>query len=90
MTAFQRDILFIISNQNAPKGVEIKRLLEQYYQKEINHGRLYPNLDELTELGLISKGKYDERTNKYELTEHGKEVVQTRIAWQQEQTSGTT
>lgn len=85
MTAFQRDLLFIIYNQQAPHGLEIKRLLEQYYQNEVNHGRLYPNLDELTDRGLVSKGKYDDRTNKYELTKDGKELVQTRIEWQQEQ-----
>lgn len=90
MTAFQRDILFIVSNQNAPHGLEIKRLLEEYYDQEVNHGRLYPNLDELTELGLVSKGTYDDRTNKYELTEDGKELIQRRIEWQQKQMTAST
>ncbi|ELZ20434.1 PadR family transcriptional regulator [Natrinema limicola JCM 13563] len=34
-------------------GLAIKRELEDYYGTEVNHGRLYPNLDELVDLGLV-------------------------------------
>jgi len=40
-----------------PHGLAIKDELENYYEKEIHHGRLYPNLDTLVEKGLIEKGK---------------------------------
>lgn len=81
-TAFQRDILFAIYGLGDPKGLKIKETLEDYYQQEVNHGRLYPNLDQLAEEGLIDKGTKDDRTNEYQLTAHGKEVVQARLAWE--------
>lgn len=83
MTAFQRDILYIVHAENAPKGLEIKSRLEEYYDDEINHGRLYPNLDDLADQGLIQKGSYDKRTNKYELTKEGTEVLKARFRWEQ-------
>lgn len=84
LTAFQRDILYIVQYQTDPNGLEIKTAIEAYYEKEVNHGRLYPNLDTLTDAELIDKGAYDKRTNKYELTDYGQEVLQTRLRWEQE------
>ncbi|MFO7907959.1 MAG: helix-turn-helix transcriptional regulator [Pirellulaceae bacterium] len=46
-------------------GLAIKEELEDYYEKEIHHGRLYPNLDTLVEKGLVEKGQRDRRTNYY-------------------------
>ena len=34
----------------------------------VNHGRLYQNLDMLVEDGWVSKGKKDQRTNAYATT----------------------
>jgi len=53
----------------------LKEKLGDYYEGEINHGRLYPNLEELVEMGLIDEGEIDERTNKYTLTEEGEEAI---------------
>lgn len=72
LTAFQRDVLRIVSLLDGePKGLAVKARLEQEYDEEINHGRLYPNLDELQEMGLLLKGQKDERTNAYALTDAG-------------------
>ena len=83
MTAFQRDVLFIIQSQDEPNGLEIKSAIDEYYQQDINHGRLYPNLDQLVEMGFVVKGEYDKRTNKYELTRRGKEELKHRHEWEQ-------
>lgn len=83
LTAFQRDLLYIIQDQNEPNGLEIKAAIEEYYQEEINHGRLYPNLDQLAERGLITKGSHDKRTNKYDLSQRGQEILKARIEWEQ-------
>ncbi|MFB6302277.1 MAG: PadR family transcriptional regulator [Haloferacaceae archaeon] len=80
LTAFQRNILVILSEESM-YGLAVKRALEEYYGTEVNHGRLYPNLDELVEMGLVGKGELDERTNEYTLTEEGEEVLVDRLDW---------
>ncbi|MGM0590912.1 MAG: PadR family transcriptional regulator [Halobacteriota archaeon] len=80
LTAFQQNILVILAEE-AMYGLAIKRNLEEYYGTEVNHGRLYPNLDDLVEMDLVEKSELDKRTNQYELTEKGKSVVLDRLDW---------
>ncbi|WP_424003100.1 PadR family transcriptional regulator [Haloarcula salina] len=80
LTAFQQNILVILAEE--PRyGLAIKRELETYYDDEVNHGRLYPNLDDLVEMGLVEKSELDKRTNQYSLTEEGKEAVLDQLGW---------
>lgn len=84
LTAFQQQCLIAVAglhNANGyyPKGTAIKHRLEQFYPKEVNHGRLYPNLDELQERGLVEKRERDRRTNEYHLTDDGKAVLEDRL-----------
>jgi DNA-binding PadR family transcriptional regulator len=80
LTAFQRNILTILAEESR-YGLAIKRELEAYYGDEVNHGRLYPNLDELVELELIEKSELDKRTNEYALTDQGLEAVLQQLSW---------
>ncbi len=80
LTAFQSNILTILAKEPM-YGLAIKRELEEYYGTEVNHGRLYPNLDELVELGLVEKSELDKRTNQYSLTDEGYEAVLDGIRW---------
>jgi DNA-binding PadR family transcriptional regulator len=84
LTAFQRDLLYTISGLDDPHGLEIKQKLEEYYEGDINHGRLYPNLDALVEKGLVEKGSIDDRTNSYTLTRRGLRDLKARKEWEQE------
>jgi len=60
LTGFQRDVLYVLKNQDDPiKGLSVKEKLEAYYEKEVNTGQLYPNLNTLVEMGLIEKGQMD-------------------------------
>ncbi len=80
LTAFQQNILTILAEE--PRyGLAIKRELEAYYDSEVNHGRLYPNLDELVELGLVEKSELDKRTNQYALTDDGYETLLDQLQW---------
>ncbi|MFW5959462.1 MAG: PadR family transcriptional regulator [Natronomonas sp.] len=81
LTAFQQNILAILAEE-ARYGLAIKRELESYYDDEVNHGRLYPNLDELVEMGLVEKSELDKRTNQYALTDEGFDVVLDQLEWQ--------
>jgi len=62
-------------------GLAIKRELEEFYGQEVNHGRLYANLDELVEKGLAEKSELDKRTNEYAGTDAGQEVLEEFDGW---------
>lgn len=80
LTAFQFNILVVLSREPM-YGLAVKRELEAYYQDEVNHGRLYPNLDDLVSQGLVSKSELDKRTNQYGLTDEGYETVIEQLGW---------
>jgi PadR family transcriptional regulator PadR len=84
LTGFQRDLLYTIAGLDQPHGLAIKDGLEQYYESEIHHGRLYPNLDTLVEKGFVEKGQKDKRTNTYELTRRGQREIEARREWEDE------
>lgn len=82
LTGFQRDLLLVIEGLDEPHGLAIKDELEKYYEKEIHHGRLYPNLDTLVEKGLVEKGELDQRTNFYSTTRRGRREIEARREWE--------
>lgn len=82
LTGFQRDLLVVIAGLEEPHGLAIKEELEGYYEIEVNHGRLYPNLDELVSKGLVEKGQKDRRTNVYHLTQRGERELNARQEWE--------
>ena len=82
--AFKRDLLWTLyheANREA-YGLRIKRQLEALYGEEVNHGRLYPNLDDLVEADLIAKSELDKRTNNYALTDRATTLLAERQAWE--------
>ncbi len=85
LTKFQLVTLFEIRGLHQKPGdvygLGIKRALESYYGEEINHGRLYPNLDELVELGYLQKKELDKRTNEYLLTSEGERILINEFAY---------
>ena len=89
LTGFQRDILYCIAGMDEAYGLGIKTELEAYGDTEINHGRLYPNLDTLVDKGYLTKSSLDDRTNEYELTEEGRRLLAERREWEAEKLSGT-
>ena len=85
LTAFQRDLLYVIAGldtDSPPHGLAIKEEIETHYSQEINHGRLYPNLDQLVNMGLVEKGEIDQRTNSYTLTDRGHREIEDRREWE--------
>ena len=82
LTGFQRDLLYVAAGKDEPHGLALKDELEQYYEGEIHHGRLYPNLDELVDKGLLEKGQIDRRTNYYQVTQRGRREIEARREWE--------
>ncbi|WP_336346168.1 PadR family transcriptional regulator [Halalkalicoccus ordinarius] len=87
LTGFQRDLLVAIIGLEKPHGLAIKDELEEHYEKEIHHGRLYPNLDTLVNKGLVEKSQLDRRTNVYALTDRGKRELEARREWEDQYVS---
>jgi len=82
LTGFQRDLLTLIQQLDSPHGLAIKAEMEAAYDgKEVNHGRLYPNLDTLVEKGLVEKVQADRRTNNYSLTTRGRRELSEHCSW---------
>lgn len=87
LTRFQRDLLYVIGSLDddpRPHGLSIKNDIEEFYEVKVNHGRLYPNLDQLVEMSLVEKGTLDKRTNSYTLTDRGYETLETRREWERQ------
>lgn len=84
LTGFQRDLLYVIAGLDEPHGLAVKDELEAYYESEIHHGRLYPNLDTLVGKGLIEKGSIDRRTNSYSISSRGQRELEARMEWENE------
>ena len=82
LTGFQRDLLVVIAGMDEPNGLDVKDELETYYESEVNHGRLYPNLDTLVEKGLVDKGQADQRTNYYTVSGRGRRELDARREWE--------
>ncbi|AEH38856.1 helix-turn-helix transcriptional regulator [Halopiger xanaduensis] len=82
LSGFQRDVLEAIARleiaDETSYGLAIKRQLEPQYG-EVNHGRLYSNLDSLVERGLVEKSTLDKRTNEYVLTDDGHGLLYQRV-----------
>jgi len=83
LTGFKRDLLEAIqrleTDGETSYGLAIKEELERSYREDINHGRLYPNLDDLVEMGLVEKADIDRRTNEYALRPEAKAMLQQRV-----------
>ncbi|SDD71143.1 PadR family transcriptional regulator [Natrinema hispanicum] len=82
LTGFQRDLLYVIAGADQPSGQDVKDEIEQYYSSEINHGRLYPNLDTVVNKELVEKGQLDRRTNYYAITDEGEQAIEDRYEWE--------
>ncbi|WP_254546440.1 PadR family transcriptional regulator [Halomarina pelagica] len=82
LTGFQRDLLYVIASYDRPSGQQLKTDLEADFDREITHGRLYPNLDTLVNRGHVEKGNVDRRTNYYALSEKGRKALADRQEWE--------
>lgn len=81
LTKFQTRALAVVASGDGMHGLAIKEELEDYYESEVNHGRLYPNLDDLVEQGLVEKSELDGRTNEYAITADGQSFLESELDW---------
>jgi len=82
LSSFQRDMLYCIAGTDEPYGMQIGRELDNYTPSDVNYGRLYPNLNELVEKGLLEKRPKNDRANLYTLTALGADLIKQRRQWE--------
>jgi DNA-binding PadR family transcriptional regulator len=70
LTGFKRDLLRVLAELEDPNGLELEAALTPYYPN-LTHARVYQNLDQLADQGLITKRSVDDRQNAYSLTADG-------------------
>ena len=58
-----------------PYGLAIHEWLNKRYPQDVNSSRVYTNLNDLFERGLIKREALSDRKNAYRLTEPGKECL---------------
>jgi DNA-binding PadR family transcriptional regulator len=75
LTGFQRDVILCLAQDGPQKGTSVLQWLAEHGYDDPNHGRLYPNLDELQQRGFVAKSSRDKRTNEYALTSLGRGAV---------------
>ncbi len=79
LTGFRRDCLQAIAAvDEEPYGLALKAWLDERYETDIGHSRLYQNLDRLVEDGLVTREPIDDRTNAYRLTDAGRAVLRAQ------------
>lgn len=73
LTRFEVECLIAVAQNPMERGLVVRDALAEVYGEQINHGRLYPNLDALAERGLLVKHSQhqDNRSNAYEITTDG-------------------
>ena len=83
LTAFQYTLLQAANELVEPSGQDIRHYVNSspFHGSDMNAGRLYPNLETIVEEGLVEKGQHDQRTNSYEITDDGKDALETRAAY---------
>jgi PadR family transcriptional regulator PadR len=86
LSAYQRDQLWVIAGGEELIGKTIRELLEEYRGERTSSSRLYPNLNELVDKGLVEK-KSKGRENFYHITEDGKQMLEERLNWEENQWS---
>jgi DNA-binding PadR family transcriptional regulator len=80
LTAFQFELLAELHRHAPIHGLGLRETWQERYGEGLNHSRLYINLDDLVDAGLVDKTEADKRTNHYALTDEGVGTLHDRVA----------
>jgi len=82
LNAYQRDTLFVLENEAPCNGLDLHDCLTEYYGEESSVPRVYNNLNKLIGHSMVFKREEDGRTNRYDLTSRGEDVLEARRNWE--------
>lgn len=81
-SAIERDVLIVLCGLDDPNGLDVKAELDEYYDKTIRSGHLYPTLNRLNKEGLVSKESVNAVENAYNITARGRRELKAHLRWQ--------
>lgn len=81
LTAFQRGALVVIAKGDGLSGVQVTERLEALRPETIHHGRVYPNLNDLAEKGLVNKQAVNAREDSYTVSTRGRRELSEYVQW---------
>lgn len=87
LTTFRLDVLAVLAT-GVERATAIRKPLDDFYQSHNIQQRVYTTLNWLAERDLVAVGEIDARTNKYELTDAGREVLERHHEWREQMLSG--
>ena len=76
LNSSKRDLLVEIYQMDHPSGQAIRHRMQAEHGEDVTTTRLYSNLNDLVDHGLLDKGEQDLRTNYYEVTNDGQRLVE--------------
>lgn len=79
---FKRDVLAAVAKLDDPNGREIQSHVTESYGTLIRENRVYRNLRELEDVGLVEVDR-DGLTNSYRLTEDGEAKARADVKWRE-------
>lgn len=79
ISRFQYDLLAAIRRNDTRIGADIQEILESHGYDCVHNGRLYRNLTELEDDGLVDIDPINDRSNYYTLTDDGVEALENRL-----------
>ncbi|MFC7229985.1 PadR family transcriptional regulator (plasmid) [Salinirubellus salinus] len=83
LSSFQRDLLITVAGMGPISGTEIKDHIEERWGEEVNHSRLYPNLEDLAMMNLIRINKNTGgRHNHYSVMPMGERNITSYREWE--------
>ena len=81
LNSSKRDLIVEIYQLDQPSGQDIRHRMKAEHNEDVDHGRLYPNLNDLVDLGLLDKGEQNLRSNYYQITNVGQRLVEDTIRY---------
>jgi hypothetical protein len=83
LTGFQRDLVVVLARLagTRPDGVTVRRTLDDVRGASITDARLYQNLRDLHDVGVVAKRPIDGRTNAYRLTDEATWGMWAYVDW---------
>jgi DNA-binding PadR family transcriptional regulator len=76
LNSSKRDLLVEIYQMDHPSGQAIRHRMQAEHGEDVTTTRLYSNLNDLVDHGLLDKGELDLRTNYYQITNDGRRLVE--------------
>lgn len=81
LSAFQRDLLTAVAAIEAGGTTDISSKLNDHYPQLVNQGRVYPNVQDLLDRGLLEQHEREFDTPEYSLTETGRTALHNYRQW---------